>query len=357
MAVSVMLKPSSSACNLKCKYCFYSNVSSERAEFFKGMMSDETAENVISKALSFADSSQVYFTFQGGEPLLRGVDFFKRFVSKVKALNIKNSAVTLCVQTNGTLIDDEWCRFFKDNNVLVGVSLDGDEELNSYRVYPDGKNSFDDIMRGISLLDKYGINYNILSVLTSRLAQNVRRSYRFFKQHGFRYLQYIPCLKPFDCDDDEYAMSVDDYASYLKSCYKIYFNDNMRGNLVSIRQFDNYALLASGKNAEQCGMNGPCSTQFVVEGDGSVYPCDFYCTDEWLLGNINENDFNELFNSKLSVTFLKDSFKIGDDCKKCDYFTLCRGGGCKRNRQNADYCKAYKDFFASSYNMILQMSR
>lgn len=112
MAVSVMLKPSSSACNLKCKYCFYSNVSSERAEFFKGMMSDETAENVISKALSFADSSQVYFTFQGGEPLLRGVDFFKRFVSKVKALNIKNSPVTLCVQTNGTLIDDEWCRFF-----------------------------------------------------------------------------------------------------------------------------------------------------------------------------------------------------------------------------------------------------
>lgn len=110
-------------------------------------------------------------------------------------------------------------------------------------------------------------------------------------------------MKPFDCDDDEYAMSVDDYASYLKSCYKIYFNDNMRGNLVSIRQFDNYALLASGKNAEQCGMNGPCSTQFVVEGDGSVYPCDFYCTDEWLLGNINENDFNELFNSKLSVTF------------------------------------------------------
>ena len=95
----------------------------------------------------------------------------------------------------------------------------------------------------------------------------------------------------------------------------------------------------------------------VVEGDGSVYPCDFYCTDEWLLGNINENDFNELFNSKFSVTFLKDSFKIGDDCKKCDYFTLCRGGGCKRNRQNADYCKAYKDFFASSYNMILQMSR
>lgn len=139
MAVSVMLKPSSSACNLKCKYCFYSNVSSERAEFFKGMMSDETAENVISKALSFADSSQVYFTFQGGEPLLRGVDFFKRFVSKVKALNIKNSPVTLCVQTNGTLIDDEWCRFFKDNNVLVGVSLDGDEKLNSYRVYPDGK--------------------------------------------------------------------------------------------------------------------------------------------------------------------------------------------------------------------------
>ncbi|MFR5876545.1 MAG: radical SAM protein [Eubacterium sp.] len=355
MPISVMLKPSSSACNLKCEYCFYNSISNARDQGFKGMMSEQTAEQVLLKAFDFADGSDVFFTFQGGEPLLRGLDFFKWFIEREKLLNVRNSKISNCIQTNATLIDDNWCCFFKENNILVGVSLDGDEELNSYRKYPNGENSFNDIMHGIELLKRYGIAFNILSVLTSRLAQNVRKSYRFFKQNDLHYLQYIPCLKPFDETQNKYSMTNEDYKGYLKSCYKIYYNDNMRGNLMSIRQFDNYALLAGGKPAEQCGMNGPCSTQFVVEGDGSVYPCDFYCTDEWLLGNINDKDFRELYNSKKSVDFLKESFIIKDECKQCEYFSLCRGGGCKRNRQNADYCSAYKAFFDSSTDMILKM--
>lgn len=355
MPISVMLKPSSSACNLKCEYCFYSSIADERAQGFKGMMSEQTAEQVILKAFEFADGGDVFFTFQGGEPLLRGLDFFKWFIEKERLLNVRNSKISNCVQTNATLIDDDWCRFFKENNILAGVSLDGDEELNSYRKYPNGENSFNDVMKGINLLRQYGVAFNILSVLTSRLARNIRKSYRFFKQNGLHYLQYIPCLKPFDSDDSEFSMSNEDYEGYLNGCYKIYYNDNMRGNLVSIRQFDNYALLAGGKGAEQCGMNGPCSTQFVVEGDGSVYPCDFYCTDEWLLGNINDNSFIELYNSKKSVEFLKNSFAVKEECKQCRHFSLCRAGGCKRNRESADYCSAYKSFFDSSTDMILKM--
>lgn len=354
MPISVMLKPSSSACNLKCEYCFYSSLASNRDEAFKGMMSLETAENVIKKALDFADGTDVFFTFQGGEPLLSGIDFFKSFVESKNSFNTKNSKVSICIQTNGTLIDDEWCRFFKDNNILVGVSLDGDEELNSMRKYPDGKNSFNDIVRGIKLLKKYNVTFNVLSVLTSNSVKNFRRGYRFFKGLDLHYLQFIPCLDEFG-ENSKYSMSIEDYEGYLNSAYKIYYNDNMRGNLMSIRQFDNYALLASGKPAEQCGMNGPCSTQFVVEGDGSVYPCDFYCTDEWLLGNINNGSFEDLYNSKQCVDFMKESFKIDDSCKTCDYFQLCRGGGCKRNRENANYCSAYKSFFSNSMDMILQM--
>jgi uncharacterized protein len=349
-----MLKPSSSACNLDCEYCFYNLISNERQKGFRGMMNHQTAEQVILKAFEFANGSDVFFTFQGGEPLLSGLDFFKCFVEKERLLNVKSSKVTNCIQTNGTLIDDEWCSFFKQNNILVGVSLDGDEELNLYRKYPNGENSFNDVMRGINLLKKYAVAFNVLSVLTPHLAKNIRKSYRFFKQNDIRYLQYIPCLKSFNGDND-YSMSNDEYKNFLICCYKIYYNDNMRGNLMSIRQFDNYALLASGKSAEQCGMNGPCSTQFVVEGDGSVYPCDFYCTDEWLLGNINDNDFEYMFNSKLSIDFLKESFYVKDECKQCKHFSLCRGGGCKRNRQNKDYCDAYKSFFDSSTNMILNM--
>jgi uncharacterized protein len=349
-----MVKPSSSACNLKCEYCFYNSISDNRAQGFKGMMSEDTAKQIILKAFEFANGSDVFFTFQGGEPLLRGLDFFEWFVKTEKILNVRNSKISNCIQTNGTLIDESWCKFLKENNFLVGVSLDGDEELNSYRKYQNGDSSFDDTMRGIEMLKQYQIPFNVLSVLTSRLSQNIRRTYRFFKQNDFHYLQFIPCLKPFD-EESSYSMSNDEYESYLKSCYKIYYNDNMRGNLMSIRQFDNYALLASGKNAEQCGMNGPCSTQFVVEGDGSVYPCDFYCTDEWLLGNINDDDFEKMFNSKLSIDFLKESFAVKEECKNCKHFTLCRGGGCKCNRQNADYCSSYKAFFESSTDMILKI--
>lgn len=349
-----MIKPASSACNLSCEYCFYTSLANEREETYKGMMSESTAENIIKKALEFTKGDNVFFTFQGGEPLLRGIEFFEWFFEKEKELNTENSKISNCIQTNGTLIDEKWCELFKKYNVLVGVSLDGDRELNSYRKYPDGRESFDDVVNAVEMLKKYKVTFNVLSVLTARLAQNIRKSYRFFKQSDLHYLQFIPCLNPFN-EVSEYSMSSSQYADYLKGCYKIYYNDNMRGNLMSIRQFDNYALLASGKPAEQCGMNGPCSNQFVVEGDGSVYPCDFYCTDEWLLGNINNQTFVELYNSKNAVDFLKESFIIGDECKSCEYFSLCRGGGCKRNRVSNDYCAAYKEFFKNSQDMILKM--
>lgn len=150
-------------------------------------------------------------------------------------------------------------------------------------------------------------------------------------------------------------MTSEEYSSYLNSLFKIYYNDVMRGKLISIRQLDNYRLLAGGKSAEQCGMNGPCSTQFVVEGDGSVYPCDFYCTDEWLLGNINNSTFVELYESKKVVDFIKSSFIIKVECKSCEYFALCRAGGCKRNRESADYCESYKEFFKKSGDFIMQI--
>lgn len=342
MPISIMIKPASSACNLRCEYCFYADVSDNRQEKNKGIMSLDTARSIIKSAFEFSKDN-VFFTFQGGEPLLAGVDYFNSFIDMVKEYKGKAN-VSFALQTNGTLINDEWCKLFKDNRFLIGVSLDGDEEINSYRKYPDGSSSFNDVMKGIELLKKYDVPFNILSVLTSRTAQNFRKTYRFFKSNDLRYLQYIPCLKPFGSDDNEYSMTTEDYEGYLNSAYKLYYNDSFRVG-VSIRQFDNYRLLSQGQNAEQCGMNGVCSNQFVIEGDGSIYPCDFYCTDEWLLGNINDTSFEEAYNSKKAVEFIKDSFKLKDECKECEYFQLCRGGGCKRNKEAYDYCKAYKSFF------------
>ena len=358
MPISVMIKPSSSACNLRCEYCFYSSLSEGRSDYSKGFMKPETAENIIKSAVEFTKGTRIIFTFQGGEPMLSGLEFFKDFVEMVNKHNVYHSQIIYCLQTNATLITDEWCAFFKKNDFLIGVSLDGNAQQNSYRVYADGRPSFDDVMKGVKLLQQYGVEFNILSVVTKKLANSVRDNYRFLKQNGIADIQYINCLKPFEGEyNGDIYMNADDYAQFLEKAFKLYYNDNMRGNRVSVRSFDNYLLLSQGKNAEQCGMNGFCSVQFVVEGDGTVYPCDFYCTDEWELGNINEKSFAQMHEGKKAKDFIEDSFYIAEKCKWCDYFALCRGCGCKRSREDGDFCPSYKKFFSLYKDKIREMRR
>lgn len=356
MAVSIMLKPASSLCNLKCRYCFYSSVASEREAYSKGFMEMKTAENVIKSALSLAKGTPVIFTFQGGEPALRGIEFYKEFVKICSEENNLNSQIAYCFQTNATLLDDEWCRFFKENNFLVGVSLDGNEQQNAYRVYPNGESSFENVMNAVALLKKYNVSFNILSVVTKQLALSVRDNYKFLKQNGINNVQYINCLKPLSGEyDSEVYMNDNDYECFLNNSFRLYYNDNMRGGRLSVRSFDNYLMLLSGSDAEQCNMNGFCSPQFVVEGDGTVYPCDFFCTDEYELGNINELSFFDISKSEAFIGFLKNGCTISEECRNCDYFALCRGGGCKRYALDGDFCSVYKKFFSSSVSMMKNM--
>lgn len=354
MPLSIMVKPASSACNLRCEYCFYTAVAKKREVFDKGMLSLETSEKMIFSAFE-CSKDFVGFVFQGGEPLIRGIDFYREFVSLVKKYNTLGAEVSFAVQTNGTLLNDEWCEFFRENNFLVGVSLDGNEEQNKYRVYPDGSASFSDIMGGIELLKKHNVQFNVLSVLTKNLANTFRDSYKFFKSMGLSYLQYIPCLRDFDSDDDVYVMNNEDYLNYLNSAFRMYYNARLRGTPFSIRQFDNYVLLAHGSCPEQCGMKGGCSEQFVVEGDGSVYPCDFYCNDEQCLGNINDTSFAQMRKSKKALDFISSSFEKKDECVECKYYYLCRGGGCKRNNASFNYCETYKKFFSQNEGKILSL--
>lgn len=345
-ALSIMLKPASSMCNLRCKYCFYHDVSDNREIFSYGMMSDNTAKNVIEKALKLADGDNLFFIFQGGEPTLRGLDFFVKIVATVNELNIKNSRVFYALQTNGTLIDEMWAEFLKENSFLIGLSLDGDFQDNSLRVDGDGNNCFLSVMRTIEIFLRYEIEFNILTVATARTCEIIERIYGWFKEQGFRYLQFVPCLRPFGEDsDNELYMTVEQYGDYLVRLFDLYVNDYLKGEYVSVRQFDNIIRMYLGGKPEQCGVSGHCSPQFVVESDGSVFPCDFYCVDEWLLGNINQIGFDTMAKSDLAFKFIRESFDIKSECKSCHYFALCRGGGCKRNRADIDYCEAYKKFF------------
>lgn len=350
-ALSIMVKPASGHCNMRCKYCFYHSVVSHRKQGQLGIMNEATADNLIQKALDFAGGDDVFLTFQGGEPLLAGLPYFEHFVAKVASLG--GSRVHFSLQTNGTLIDDEWAQFFRKNNILIGVSLDGDREANKFRIMADGSPSFDNVINGIKLLDKYEVEYNILSVVTGYFADNVTRIYNYFKDEGFKFLQFIPCLRPIGSNDkSELFMTSGQCGEYLSKLFSMYAEDFLADRYISVRSMDNLVRTLAGMPPEQCGVSGVCSRQFVVEGNGNVYPCDFYCSDEWLLGNINNTDFRALFEDEKAKRFLKESYNIPYKCRECQYFKVCRGGGCKRERTSANYCAAYKQFFATNGDLF-----
>lgn len=344
-ALSIMVKPASGLCNMRCKYCFYSQVVSSRKEGQLGVMSFDTADNLIKKATDFANGDTIYIVFQGGEPLLAGKEYFKHFVDMALSIGYSGK-INYSLQTNATLIDNEWAEFFKKNNFLIGVSLDGDIVSNKFRVMADGSGSFDSIEKGIELLEKHKVDYNILSVVTGYFADNLESIYRYFKAKGYKFLQFIPCLKPFNCDEtSELYMTELQYQNYLIKLFKLFAKDFLNDNYTSIRSMDNLVRLFAGSSASQCGMNGVCSRQFVIEGNGNIYPCDFYCTDEWLLENINNTDFRAIFMCEKAIKFLKESYIVNEKCKSCECFKICRGGGCKREKLSIEYCNAFKNFY------------
>lgn len=346
--VSLMIKPASSLCNLSCKYCFYRDVSEHREHLGFAPMQEETAALLIQKALSFADGAPVAFAFQGGEPTLRGLDFFRFFVRTVQEANRKNSPIFYSIQTNGTVIDDQWADFLTENRFLVGLSLDGSQKNNRFRVGPDGQNAFFRIITAAEILKKHRTEFNILTVLTGYAAEHGEEIYRYFRAKGFRYLQFIPCLRPFDSrEESELYMTSEQYADFLIRVFNLYVKDYVRGQYVSVRQFDNWVRLYLRQKPEQCGVEGHCNFQYVAESNGNLYPCDFYCTDEYLLGNIHETDFDAMAKSPVALQFIRESLVVPEPCKTCRVYPLCRAGGCKRLRQSGDYCEAYRSFFTA----------
>lgn len=404
--LTILIKPASSLCNMRCRYCFYSSIADIRENASYGIMSEETADNIIKKALQ--SSSSVSFAFQGGEPTIAGLGFFRTFVEKVKeyntgnaiikatasnagnASNSSNSANTgnssnsantgnsdnqaskgiknvfYSMQTNGLNIDEEFAAFLKVNNFLVGLSIDGYKEIHDFlRVDSKGDGTFNRIMKTVRLFEKHKVDFNVLTVINAYTAKHIEKIYTFFKKNNFRYLQFIPCLDPLDRQplEFDYSLTPALYGKFLKTLFKLYYDDFMNDNYVSIRFFDNLVRVAAGQPSEQCGMLGFCSGQFVIEGDGTVFPCDFYCVDNWQTGNINEMGFDEIYKSDKMQEFIRTSIYDSTKCKACDVYNLCRGG-CRRDRDIATngiagdsniYCEALHDFYKFSGPYINQI--
>ncbi|MFA9397325.1 MAG: anaerobic sulfatase maturase [Clostridiaceae bacterium] len=360
-ALNFLIKPSSSMCNLSCKYCFYNSLSEKRNIKSYGFMEIDTLEIIIKKGLSEAEGSCT-FAFQGGEPTLIGLDFYKKLIEFEKKYNVKSLKINNVLQTNATLIDEDWASFLAKNKFLVGISLDGPKDINDlHRIYSDGKGSYNKIIKAISYLDKYKVEYNVLSVVTASVARYGRKVYDFYKKNNFKYFQFIQCLDPLgeEFGGNKFSLKPEAYGKFLCDVFDKWYEDILKNDAVSIRYFDNLVSMIQGGRPEACGMSGICSCEYVIEADGGVYPCDFYVLDKWCMGNIKDKSVEELFYSQAAQDFIKVSTNVDEKCRTCKWLNICRGG-CRRHREpilgeipSLNYfCKSYEMFFEHSIERL-----
>lgn len=334
--MTALVKPASSLCNLKCSYCFYCDEAENRTKNSSSVMAAETAEKLIREIFDFCgDNSNIHYMFQGGEPLIAGLEFFESFIQTVETLKTEGTVVNYSLQTNGTLIDEKFCEFFKKHNFLIGVSIDGDEPIhNVFR-----SESFEKAMSGVELLKKHGVDFNILSVITAKT--DAAKLFDFYKRNNFRNVQPIYCLDPLDGKKSDFSLDAKGLARFKKRLFNLWFKEISAGRHFYIRDFDNLLSMITRGYAEQCGASGRCNAQLVVESDGTCYPCDFYCIDEFECPNINDSTINDILNSNGLRSFMEYDEEKNNLCPTCPVQKIC-GGGCKRYRslynQLSGYC-------------------
>ncbi len=343
-SATFLVKPASSRCNLRCRYCFYHAVARGRVEGDRGIMSAATLETLVERALELVDESCA-FAFQGGEPTLAGLDFYRDLLAFQKKHNRKGVRVLNSIQTNGTLLDDEWAAFLSQNRFFTGLSLDGPRDINDLnRTRPDGSGTWAAAVRAAGLLQRHGAEFNVLAVVTDASARHARQVYRSMRRLGFAWLQFIPCLDPPGADGEAGGgtrtpgLSPGRYGRFLCDLFDVWHDELKSGTYVSIRLFDNLVRMLLGGPPEACDMNGFCSVNPVIESDGSVYPCDFFTQDAWLLGSILDRDIPlaDMLSAGKAAGFVNSSRQLPPECRECRWLSLCRGG-CARQRVDGKY--------------------
>lgn len=341
MPLSLLVKPVSLRCNMRCAYCFYAEEGARRAVGDAGVMSEKTLEHLIARAFRHAQD-EVYFAFQGGEPTLAGLGYFERVVELQRRYNVNRLPVFNSLQTNGLHLSDELIAFLAEHRFLTGVSLDGTQAIHdAYRPDAGGLPTWSRVRGNIERLRQAGAAVNILCVVTREAAQNPEAVFDALKEYG--YLQFIPCLDP-PGQHSPWTPDAQEFSHFLKVTFRLYRRALMRGQPVSVRAFDNFLALGRGLPPDSCAQCGQCAPHYVIEADGSVYPCDFYALDEWYLGNINEAGFDRLARTETARRFLTPP-PLPDACAACSVYPLCRNG-CRRERLMDTgvnrYCAAYR---------------
>ena len=356
--ISVLIKPASGQCDMHCDYCFYCDEAVKRQRASYGFMSEETLKNVIRKCVIPAEGSCT-IAFQGGEPTLCGLSFFQKSVEFSRHFNRKGIQINFALQTNGWGITEDWCRFFAEQHFLVGVSVDGTPWIHDrYRHGPGRTPTYARVVEATRMLEQNHVEYNILTVVTRDVAENIREIYQSYQDKGWNYLQFITCLDPLGelRGQRPYALLPERYGQFLIDLFDLWYTDYRRGRAPFIRQFENYIGILLGGVPESCEQRGRCGIQYVVEADGSVYPCDFYVLDQWKLGDLNVHRIAEIDARRRSLGFCARSRNHPAECASCTWRALCRGG-CYRSRSTGREGPAGLNYFCQGYKMFLEYAQ
>ena len=342
----VMLKPAGAHCNLACKYCYYLEKNKLYPTAQRHLMSDEMLEQFTREYIEAQTMNQVLFTWHGGEPLLRSIDFYRKALS-LQQKYAGGKRIDNVIQTNGTLLTDEWCEFFAQNHWLVGISIDGPQpDHDHYRLTAAGKPSWKKVMQGIKLLKKHGVEWNAMAVVNAYNANHPLEFYRFFKENGCQFLQFTPIVERLTrhedgrtlaslADKDEISLSEasvapEQWGYFLCAIFEEWVRKDVGKIFVEI--FDCTLANWMGISPGICAYSKECGHAGVMEHNGDVYSCDHFVFPEYKLGNIRDHSLIDMLYGEQQQEFsrLKHS-SLPRQCKECDMEFACHGE-CPKNR-------------------------
>lgn len=364
----ITAKPTSYQCNLQCDYCFYLD---KEAQFNHAPgMDDRTLKTFIEKYIN-ASGDTVYFTWQGGEPTLAGLEFFQKAVAWQQQFAGKKRIYN-ALQTNGILLNDAWCRFLKEHDFLVGISLDGPQAMHDrYRRTRSGKGTFDKVMAAIDLLKTHQVEFNTLTVVNVNNVRHPREVYAFLKSTGSRHMQFIELLETsqpnIDADKTpeplqviDFSVPPADYGRFMSTIFMEWVKKDV--GTVFIRQFESTISRVLGNGHTSCIFQEACRNNFVMESNGDLYECDHFVWPEYNIGNIATDPLPALESRRLTA----QKQVLSQECLQCAYKPLCNGG-CPKHRINKGsgarisyFCQGYKMMFAAMVpylNAMVELSR
>lgn len=362
-----MLKPAGAHCNMACAYCYYLEKSKLYNELPRQIMTDELLERFTKEYIQAQTMNEVLFTWHGGETLMRPLGFYQKAL-KYQQKYAGGKRIDNCIQTNGTMLTDEWCRFLKQNNWLVGLSIDGPQEFHDeYRRMRGGQPSFNKVMKGIRLLNKYGVEWNAMAVVNDFNGDYPLEFYHFFKEIGCHYIQFAPIVERIlphtdgrhlaDLNDKEapladFSVSPEQWGSFLCQLFDEWVCNDIGTYFIQL--FDATLCNWMGVPPGICTLASSCGHAAVMEFNGDIYSCDHFVFPEYKLGNIHDHTLVEMLYGKEQQAFgrMKQN-ALPRQCKQCPYLFACNGE-CPKNRfaKTADgepglnyLCKGFRQFF------------